>query len=125
MDSRSGQGGVLSQGACVAARLPGAGGLEGQVDEGLSIKAVHMLGMRRDVSGGEVVGGSLVGHDFNLLVAYGHLGPRGFLPCSPLRHSRGMGGVIGVGLGGHNRIDPRDLGLRWKEKVRMMQSYRT
>lgn len=93
MDSRSGQGGMLSQEAYVAARLPGAGGLEGHVDEGLSIKAIHRLSMKRDVSGGEVAGGSLVGHDFNLLVACGHLGPCGFLPCSPLGLSRGTEGV--------------------------------
>lgn len=67
MYSRSGQGGVFSQQAYVVARLPGQGGLESQVGEGLNIRGTYRLDMRRDVSEDEVAGEGLVGQDFNPL----------------------------------------------------------
>lgn len=123
MDSRSGPAEVLRQETYVVARLLGAVDLERQAEEGLSIRpfTIERLGIRRDVSvsGAEVAGWSLVGQDFNPCVACGYLGPCGFLPCSP----QGLSSRKWVGEG--HRLEPEDLGLRWKEGVRMMKSYRT
>lgn len=45
MDSRSGRAGVLRQEAYVVVRLLGAGGLERQAEEGLSIRDIHHRGV--------------------------------------------------------------------------------
>lgn len=54
----------------------------------------------------------------SIRVACGYLRPCDFLPCISLGLSRG-------GMGVAHRLEPDDLGLRWKEGVRMMKSYRT
>lgn len=67
--------------------------------------------MRRDVSKNE---GEAVGQDFDSYVTYGLLGSCGFLPCSSL----------GLSVGERHRLEPEEFGLKWKEGVRMMQSYK-
>lgn len=89
IDSRSGQAGR----GHAAARLPVPGGLEGQAEKGMSIRAIQDSGTgyeKREVSvsRGEAAGRSLIGQDFNSCVACDHLGPCGFLSCSPWTQQR-------------------------------------
>ena len=91
IDSRSGQAGRGHE----ATRLPAPGGLEGQAEQGMSIRAFQDSGTgyeKREVSvsRGEAAGRrrSLIGQDFNSYVACDHLGPRGFLSCSPWTQQR-------------------------------------
>lgn len=112
MDSRSGQAGVLSQEVYVAARLPGPGGLEGQAEQRMSTRAIQGRGTgyeKREVgvSRGEAAGGSSTGQDFNPGVACGHLGPCGFLLCSPWAQQRAEAG--GGGGGGLTELSLRTM----------------
>lgn len=68
--------------------------------------------MRRDVSMNE---GEAVGQDFDSYVACGW-SPR-ILWFSSMQLS-------GLYMGEGHRLEPEDLGLKWKEGVRMMQSYK-
>lgn len=121
IDSRSGQAGR----GHAAARLPVPGGLEGQAEKGMSIRAIQDSGTgyeKREVSvsRGEAAGRSLTGQDFNSCVA---LDPVVFFHAA-LGLSRGQRQSGGRGRG-CNRVEPEDLGLRWKEGVKSMKSYRT
>lgn len=124
IDSRSGQAGR----GHAAARLPAPGGLEGQAEQGMSIRAIQDSGTgyeKREVcvSRGEAGGRSLIGQDFNSCVACDHLGPVVFFHAAP-GLSRGQRQSGGRGRR-CNRLEPEDLGLRWKEGVKSMKSYRT